>query len=665
MNTWPRSWAPSSASKRTGATRPRPASVQRRSVRNGSALWEPGMSVVKPPCGWPGSPACWLAWSTHSDAPCVVLPNPKAGLRNWSRRRRVEQYWLCVSRSCHSGEPAAGLAAGARQLMSTPTGASACAVAAPPPIATHALSAHPSTNRRNPICCLLPVATRTVGLETSPYLRTGGSGTADGMAGPEDRIDARVWRISAVVIVGSIMSILDTTIVNVALDTLRRDLHATIAHIQWVVTGYMLALAAVIPVTGWAARQFGAKRVYVISLVLFIAGSMLCGLASSTTELIVFRAIQGVGGGMILPIGQLMMADAAGPKRMGRVMSIVAVPAMLAPILGPTLGGLIVDNWSWRWIFFVNVPIGLAAVAAALRILPPGERGRTEPLDVRGLALMATGLPLLIYGLAEIGTTGSFTATKVIVPCLLGLALIGAFAVHALRTRYPLLDLRLYRRATFASASRTMFCLGAALFGSMILLPLYWQGIRHESVVATGLLTAPQGLGMALVMPLAGKLSDRWGGGPIALFGVTVTTIGSIPFALIGAHTSIPWLLGAMFVRGAGIGLAFMPAMAAAFASLERSELAHATPQLNVLQRVGGSIGTAVLAVVLQRALVGAHTLSGAAAAYGTAFWWSAGMPAAAIVPAIILMRAERAARAAGRAQAGASQEALAEAVAA
>ena len=230
---------------------------------------------------------------------------------------------------------------------------------------------------------------------------------------------AYVWRISAVVIVGSIMSILDTTIVNVALATLGRDLHATIAQIQWVVTGYMLSLAAVIPVTGWAARRFGAKQVYLVSLVLFTAGSALCGLATSTTELIVFRVLQGVGGGMILPIGQLMMAEAAGPKRMGRVMSIVAVPAMLAPILGPTIGGLIVDNASWRWIFYVNVPIGVIAVIAALRMLPTrASAGPTDALDVRGLVLMATGLPLLTYGLAEIGVTGSFTSVKVIVPII-------------------------------------------------------------------------------------------------------------------------------------------------------------------------------------------------------------------------------------------------------
>jgi EmrB/QacA subfamily drug resistance transporter len=482
-------------------------------------------------------------------------------------------------------------------------------------------------------------------------------------AAATDRIDAYVWRISAVVIIGSIMSILDTTIVNVALETLGRELHARIAEIQWVVTGYLLSLAAVIPITGWAARRFGGKRVYLLSLVLFTAGSALCGLADSTTELIAFRVIQGIGGGMILPIGQLMMAEAAGPKRMGRVMSVVAVPAMLAPIFGPAIGGLILDNASWRWIFYVNLPIGVIAVIAAARILPrvtPGHAGR---LDYRGLAMMATGLPLLTYGLAEIGVTGSLHSPKVIGPILGGIALVAAFVWHALRVPNPLLNLRLYRRPTFSSASIAMFCLGAALFGGMILLPLYWQGIRHENVVDTGLLTAPQGLGMALVMPLAGKLSDRMGGGPLALFGVIVTTIATIPFGLIGAHTSTVWLSIAMLIRGGGIGFAFMPAMAAAFASLERSELSDATPQLNVLQRVGGSIGTAVLAVVLQRALVGAHSATAQASAYGTAFWASAGMTALAIVPCVILMRAERTARRQARESAGVTPERLAEAV--
>jgi len=462
-----------------------------------------------------------------------------------------------------------------------------------------------------------------------------------------DAIEPHVWRISSVVIIGSIMSILDATIVNVALHTLGRELHAGISQIQWVVTGYTLALASVIPVAGWASRRFGAKRVYIVSLVLFTAGSAACGLAQSSTQLIVFRIIQGVGGGLIMPIGQLMMAQAAGPKRMGRVMSLVAIPAMLAPIFGPTLGGLIIEGASWRWIFEINVPIGIIAVIAAMRVLPRAERQQAERLDLLGLALMAGGLMLLTYGLAEIGTVHSFTAPRVLGPALVGLAMIGGFVLHALRVPRPLLDLRLYRRATFASASITMFCLGAALFGAMVLLPLYLQTVRHFSVVDTGLLTASQGVGMAIVMPISGRLADRFGGGPIALAGVLLTTIASVPFALLSVHTPVAEIIAAMFVRGIGIGFAFLPAMTAAYASLERSELSDATPQMNILQRVGGSIGVAVLAVVLERSLVGARTLEQAAAAFGTAFWWAVGLSAVAIIPSVILLRAERAARAA------------------
>jgi MFS family permease len=185
------------------------------------------------------------------------------------------------------------------------------------------------------------------------------------------------------------------------------------------------------------------------------------------------------------------------------------------------------------------------------------------------------------------------------------------------------------------------------MFGGMIVLPLYLQNIRHESVVATGLLNAPQGLGMALMMPFAGRLTDRLGGGPLALFGVIVTTVATIPFALVGAHTSLVWLSVVLLVRGMGIGFSFMPAMTAAFASLDRSELPDASPQLNVVQRTGGSLGTAVLAVALQRALASAHGLDAMAGSYGTAFLGAAGLTAIAIIPCVLLFRAERAARAA------------------
>ncbi len=467
---------------------------------------------------------------------------------------------------------------------------------------------------------------------------------------PSDRIDPYVWRVAIVVVLGSIMSILDTTIVNVALETLHTKLHSTLADIQWVITGYLLSLAAVIPLTSWASRRFGAKKVYIFSLILFTLGSALCGIAASATGLIVFRVLQGVGGGMIMPVGQLILADTAGPQRMGRVMSVTGVPTMLGPILGPTIGGLILQGASWRWIFYVNVPIGILALVLAVRILPAAGRQENPPrLDWRGLVLMATALPLLTYGLAEVGVTAGFSSLKVLVPLIAAVVLFPLFIAHALRTRgTPLLDLRLYRRGTYASASLLMFFLGAALFGAIILLPLYFQNLRHESVIDTGLLLGPQGIGMALVMPMVGRLTDRIGGGPLALFGVVVTLLAGVPLGLIGAHTSIALLGLDTFARGVGIGFAFMPSFVAAFAALERHELPDAAPQLNVLMRVGGSIGTAALAVILERATLAAGhhpTAAALAGAYGTAFWWSVGISAAALLPCVGRTSTERAAR--------------------
>ena len=466
-----------------------------------------------------------------------------------------------------------------------------------------------------------------------------------------DRIPRHVWIISGVAMLGAVMSILDTTIVNVALATLGRDLHSSLSNIQWVVTGYMLSLAAVIPVTGWASRRFGAKRVFLLSLVLFTLGSLLCGLATSDTELILFRVLQGVGGGMIMPLAQIIMADAAGPKRMGRVMGLVAVPMMLAPTLGPLLGGTIIQALDWHWIFYVNLVVGAIAVPLAVRLLPDKTGEKTDSLDFAGLALMSSGLVGITYGLAEAGTYNSFTSPHVWVPVAAGAILVTGFVLRALRVKNPLLDLRLYRNWHFSAASIVMFMLGAAVFGAMILMPLYWQELRGYSVIETGLLTAPQGLGMALAMPLAARFTERYGGGPVALVGVLATAVMTVPFGLIGAHTSVALLCGVMFVRGAGMGASFMPAMTAAFAALHRNQVTHATPQLNVLNRIGGSIGTTILAVVLANAERHAHTPAAAAGAYGTAFWWSVGMAAVAIIPCVVLMRAEANARKAARAE--------------
>jgi EmrB/QacA subfamily drug resistance transporter len=473
-----------------------------------------------------------------------------------------------------------------------------------------------------------------------------------------DRIEPYVWKIAGVVILGMIMSILDTTIVNVALRTLSHDLHSTISQIQWVVTGYLLSLAAVIPVTGWAARRFGAKRVYLTSLVLFTAGSGLCAIADSTTSLVFFRVLQGVGGGMIMPLGQLMMAQVAGPKRMGRVMGIVSMPAMLAPILGPVVGGAILQNLHWSWIFLVNLPIGVIAFVLALRILPRTDSGEAGRLDTVGLALLSTASTATVYGLAQLGSNASLTAPLVIWPVLLGLALTGVFIRHAMRVERPLLDVRLYANRVFGAASLTTFGLGAALFGAMILVPLYYQEVRHESVIVTGLLTGPQGLGMLLVMPLTGRLTTRFGGGRVALGGVSLLALMTIPLAFVSSDTSIVTISLVLLARGVGIGFAFVPAMSAAFASLRPDQLSDATPQLNVLQRIGGAIGTAILAVVLQRAGGGSHDVTQLAKAFDKAYWWSAGIALLSIVPCVVLLKAEnpraRMSRAAANAEAAA-----------
>jgi EmrB/QacA subfamily drug resistance transporter len=456
-----------------------------------------------------------------------------------------------------------------------------------------------------------------------------------------DRIEPYVWKIAGVVILGMTMSILDTTIVNVALDTLSRELHSTLAQIQWVATGYLLALAAVIPLTGWAARRFGAKRVYLASITLFTIGSALCGVAESSTSLILFRVLQGVGGGMIMPVSQMIMAEVAGPKRMGKVMGIVVMPAMLAPILGPVVGGLILENLHWSWIFFVNVPIGIIAGILGYRMLPDSNLGEAGKLDWVGLLLLATSMPLIVYGLSEIATKESFTAPTVIGPIIAGLLLTVAFGWHALHTARPLLDVRLYANRVFAAASLTTFGLGAALFGAMILVPLYYQEVRGESVIVTGLLVGPQGLGMLMVAPWIARMTERFGGGRVAVVGVSILTLSSLPLAFIGANTSILFISILLLVRGVGIGLSFIPTTTVAFASLRTDQLSDATPQMNVLQRIGGAIGTAVLAVVLQRASAGAHGPEELASAFGTAYWWALGICAASLIPVLVLLRAE------------------------
>ncbi|HMD45897.1 MAG TPA: DHA2 family efflux MFS transporter permease subunit, partial [Acidimicrobiales bacterium] len=397
-------------------------------------------------------------------------------------------------------------------------------------------------------------------------------------------------------------------------------------------------------------KRYGTKRPFIISIVAFTLGSLLCGLAWSAPSLIVFRIIQGLGGGLLLPVGATALARAAGPLRMGRAMSLVSIPVILAPTIGPTIGGLVLVHLGWRWIFFINLPVGIITVIAAWRLLAD-DRG-DEPgrqLDVVGFVLLGVGIPAIIYGLAQ---TVSGSLPEIVIPLVVGILLVVAFVFHAGKVPRPLLDLRLYRNGAFSAASVATFCLGAAMFGGMILLPLYYQTVRGESPVTTGLLLIPQGVGVMAGMLLAGWLTDRFGGGPVAFFGVLLTCAATAPLALVGGHTPYTWLDAVLFIRGFGMAAAGMPAMAAAFAALRHDQIDDASPQLNVLQRVGGSLGTAIIVVILQHELVstaraahGHPTSNDLAQAFGYAYWWTFAIMLAATIPALVLWVYERRAR--------------------
>ncbi|QEC46176.1 DHA2 family efflux MFS transporter permease subunit [Baekduia soli] len=496
--------------------------------------------------------------------------------------------------------------------------------------------------------------------------------------------------IALVVVIGAIMSILDATIVNVALQTLRTDLHVSLSTIQWVSTAYLLALASVIPLTGWMAERLGPRTVWMASVAAFVVTSVLCGAAWNAGSLIAFRVLQGLAGGMIMPIGMITLAQAAGPQRMGRVMSVVGVPMLLGPVLGPVIGGLLVDNLSWRWIFYVNLPIGLVGLVLAWRLLPKARAEglasaaghATPPLDKLGLLLLSPGVAAVVFGLSEIGTHGTVGTPSALIPLAVGLSAIVAFVLRALRIAHPLVEVRLFRGAGFSAAAGTIFLLGAALFGSMILLPLYYQLARGASPLEAGLLMTPQGIGAALGMNVGGRLTDRIGAGRVVPVGLVILAVGTIPYALIGGHTPYLLLMAGLFVRGLGLGATMMPAMAAAYATLgSASEVPRATPMLNVLQRIGGSLGVAILTVVLQNRLASnlgsgaggsaaeAGTLPAAlrdrfadplGAAFAHAYAWSLAAVLIALVPALLLMREERRARTRAAAADGEPQPAAA-----
>jgi EmrB/QacA subfamily drug resistance transporter len=438
-------------------------------------------------------------------------------------------------------------------------------------------------------------------------------------------------------IVGGVAAILDSTMVTIALHTLTVSLHTTDGAIQWVTTGYLLAMAVAIPVTGWAESRWGGKRVWMAALVLFVAGSVLCALAWNDASLIGFRVVQGFAAGLIFPLMQTLGVRAAGGRASSRLIATVSLPLALGPILGPVIGGVILNWLSWRWLFLVNVPVIAVGLVLAWRLLPddrPAVGAGRPRLDVIGLVLLAPALAGILLGLSNLSQDGGIGHVGVLAPLLAGIALLGGFLAWALRPggQRPVVDVRMLRLRSLGSASAVLFTAGATLYAGMFLLPLYYQQLRGEPVLAAGLLLIPQGAGSLAARATVSKLVDRFGARLVTIGSFLVAAAATVPFALAGPHTSL-WLLGAaLLIRGFGIGTVLVPPLSVAYQDVPPAGVPHATMNTRIAQQIGTSFGIAIVAVALQTLL--AH---GATGAFQGAFWWAIGITVVALIPALAL----------------------------
>lgn len=450
--------------------------------------------------------------------------------------------------------------------------------------------------------------------------------------------DRRLTRISAVLVLGAITTLLDTTIVNIALAHLHEAFGASVDQTQWVATGYLLAFVSVIPVSGWVSERLGARTAWTSAVALFLVGSLLCGLAWSLPSLVAFRVLQGAGGGLVLPVTLSILTRAAGPQRIARAVMAIALPGQLAPILGPVIGGGLLRSLSWHWLFLVNAPICLAALALGARHLPasPGQRGHR--FDLLGFCLLTPGVAALAYGVSRAAGEDGFRATSAWLPLAAGAALLLAFVASSLRSPgSALIDVRVFARRSFGLGSVVTFVGGFSLYALMFLVPLFYQQVRGEPVLRTGLLMVPQGLGTVLFLVLSRRLPARLDGRLVVAAGVVLTMVGVVPFALAGASGGTALLLGAQLLQGVGLGATTLPVMTLAFASLGHAEAPRGSAAFSIVQRVGAPFGIAVIAVVLQTRLHGADSPAAALTAFTGTFWWVFALSAVPLLLALLL----------------------------
>lgn len=422
------------------------------------------------------------------------------------------------------------------------------------------------------------------------------------------------YLVAVAFLFGVFMDLMDLTIVNVALPTLGHSFHAGDAALEWVVTGYLLSLAIWIPASGWIGDRFGTKKTFIFALTTFTLSSALCGLSWNVGSLIAFRLLQGVGGGMMTPVGTAMLFRAFPPSERARASLILSLPTVIAPALGPILGGALVDYVSWRWIFFVNLPVGVAGCLFSWLFLREHIEERAGGFDGRGFLLSGAELALVLYALSR-GPVDGWGSAVVLASGIPGMLCLAGLVVVELRQRIPMLDLRLLADRMFRNANIVGFAASASLVGVLFLLPLYLQTLRSFSASETGLILLPQAIGAWLFAPLCGWLYPVVGPRRLLIVALSLFAASSLMLLFVGLHTSVWWIVGIMFVRGVAIVFTFIPMQAATYATISPQDTGRASSLNNTNRQVASSFGVAVLATVL----IGRTTQYVAHAAAGTA----------------------------------------------
>jgi EmrB/QacA subfamily drug resistance transporter len=425
----------------------------------------------------------------------------------------------------------------------------------------------------------------------------------------------QLWKISTVAVLGAFLSQMDATIVNVSLSGLAAELHTGLSNIQWVTSGYLLALALVLPLSGWLVDRIGAKAVYLWSFSAFTLTSALCGLAWSANSLIGFRVLQGISGGLLAPLGQLVMARAAG-KNLARVLGFAAMPILAAPLLGPVIAGALLQFASWRWLFLVNLPFGaLAVILAVLFLSPDRHERRPRDLDLFGLALLSPGVVFFLYGSERVPEPTGLAALT------LSIILLAVFFWWAARKKDDaIVDLRLFKNETFSAAVVTQFLSQGIAFAGQMLVPVFLTRAAGLSPSESGLLLGAQGLGMMSTYAFTGSLAQRFGSRNVSVAGALTALAGTLPFVYLARHGLGGALVAiTLFVRGMGLSCIGIPSISAAYASIKREDLPMAATTLNIVMRIGGPTLTTICATFLGWRLGG--TLgAGASNAYGDVF---------------------------------------------